>query len=221
MVADFVSADFGWLHSPDGKWSARRVMKPGKNWDGYFSNEDIQTQVEDAIKILKEFYCEYDHVFIYDNVATHLKRAEDALSARHMPKNPPKLGCNWGIKVSKHDPESNKIIYKTDGKPEKVKIQMRNAQFADGNSQPLYFPEGHQRAGIFKGMAVILEERGFGDMSNVRAECKGFKCAPGVQTCCCRRILFNQPDFANVESVLETVCRAHGFQVIFQNFTVS
>jgi hypothetical protein len=41
MVADFVSADFGWLQSPDGTKNARRVMKPGKNRDGYFTSEDI------------------------------------------------------------------------------------------------------------------------------------------------------------------------------------
>ena len=167
------------------------------------------------MSILKESYFEYDHLLIYDNAATHLKRADDALSARHMPKNPSKPGHNWGIEVSKRDPESGKIIYKSDGKPEKVKIRMRDAQFVDGKSQPLYFPEGHERAGVFKRMAKILEECGFGDMSNVRAECKGFKCAPGAQTCCCRRILFNQPNFANVESVLETICHAQGFQVIF------
>ena len=29
------------------------------------------------------------------------------------------------------------------------------------------------------------------------------------------RVLFNQPDFVNVESQLESVCKARGFQVIF------
>lgn len=41
MIADYVSADFGWLQSPNGKRSARRVMRPGKNKDGYFTCEDI------------------------------------------------------------------------------------------------------------------------------------------------------------------------------------
>ena len=31
MVADFVSADYGWLRSPDGKESARWLFKAGKN----------------------------------------------------------------------------------------------------------------------------------------------------------------------------------------------
>lgn len=89
MVADFVSADFGWLTSPDGKRSARHLFKPGANQDGYFSNEEIIEQVDEAINILKEYYPEFDHVLIYDNATTHLKCAEDALSARKMPKNMP------------------------------------------------------------------------------------------------------------------------------------
>ncbi|KAF9476825.1 hypothetical protein BDN70DRAFT_907465 [Pholiota conissans] len=52
-------------------------------------------------------------------------------------------------------------------------------------------------------------------MSNVPAKCKGFKCKPGATDCCCRRILYNQPDFASVTSVLEAVCIARGVEVRF------
>ena len=52
-------------------------------------------------------------------------------------------------------------------------------------------------------------------MSKLRAECKNFKCALGATNCCCRRILYNQPDFANVQSPLEITCNARGFKVIF------
>lgn len=215
MIADFVSAKFGWLHSLDGKQSARRVMKPGKNKDGYFSSEDICSQADEAMEIAQKYYPQYEHIFIYDNATTHLKRAADALSARQMPKNIPKPGANWGVETIKRDPVTGKIEYKIDGSPMKVKVPMADAKFSDGTSQPLYFPEGHERAGVFKGMAVILKERGFGDMSKVRAECKNFKCIPGATNCCCRRILFNQPDFANVPSLLEITCNARGFKVIF------
>jgi hypothetical protein len=220
MIADFVSADFGWLRSPDGKKSARRIMRPGKAKDGYFSNDDILEQAEEAIRILWEFYPQYEHVFIYDNASTHLKRGDGALSARKMPKATPKVGENWGVEVTKRDPISGKICYKADGKPEKIKIPMVDACFSDGTPQPLYFPKGHPRAGVFMGMAKILEERGFGDMSKVRAECKGFKCAPpseigGTQNCCCRRILYNEPDFTNVKSLLEERCKVLGIPILF------
>ena len=49
---------------------------------------------------------------------------------------------------------------------------MGDATFADGNPQPLYFPPGHERAGVFKGMARILEEQGFLDASKLRANAR-------------------------------------------------
>ena len=165
--------------------------------------------------ILLEYYPQFEHVFVYDNATTHLKRADDALSARKMPKNIPKQGTNWGIEVTKRDPTTGKPVYKSDRTPEKVKIHMKDGQLPNGEPQSFYFPEGHPRAGVFKGMAVILEERGFGEMSKMWAECKKFKCAEGATDCCCRRILYNQPDFANVDLLLESICADRGFQVLF------
>jgi hypothetical protein len=191
------------------------LFKPGKNRDGYFSNEDIQDQVQAAMDILQEFYPQFDHVFVYDNATTHLKRLEDALSARRMPKNIPKPGTNWGIEVTKRDPVTGKPVCKPDGTHEKVKIKMKDTILPNSMVQHLYFPEGHPRAGVFKGMAVLLEERGFGEMSKMRAECKKFQCKAGATDCCCRRILYTQPDFANVDSILQMICSSRGFQVIF------
>ncbi|KAF5319338.1 hypothetical protein D9619_008891 [Psilocybe cf. subviscida] len=82
MVADFVSADFGWLRSPDGENSARRLFKPGKNRNGYFSNDEILDQVREAMDIVGEYYPQYEHVFVYDNATTHLKREEGASEKR-------------------------------------------------------------------------------------------------------------------------------------------
>ena len=64
-------------------------------------------------------------------------------------------------------------------------------------------------------MAVILEERGFTDASNLKAQCKDFKCPKDSTCCCCRRILYTQPDFVTVESLLETHCKARGYQILF------
>ncbi|KAF9506169.1 hypothetical protein BS47DRAFT_1374166 [Hydnum rufescens UP504] len=73
----------------------------------------------------------------------------------------------------------------TDGQP--VFKQMSGAWFSDSQPQDLYFPE----------------------------KCKNFKCAAGSTDCCCCHILFNQPDFANVKSLLEELCEQHGCAVIF------
>ncbi len=132
-----------------------------------------------------------------------------------MPKNVPKEGANWGIEVTEHSPMTGKPICKPDGTHQKIKIRMKDTQLPNGQPQPLYFPEGHPWAGIFKGMAVILEERGFRDLSKKWAECKKFACAPGKIDCCCWRMLYTETDFANVDSVLQTICALRGFQVIF------
>ena len=108
-------------------------------------------------------------------------------------------------------------MFLADGSIAKTKIAMQDGCFENGDPQPLYFPPDHPNVnlrGIFKGMAVILEERGFGDVSRLRAECKGFKCAPAETRCCCRRILYTQPDFADVESLLEKHCRDCGIHAI-------
>jgi hypothetical protein len=210
MVADFVSADYGWLHfeSPEGlgEESARVLFKPGKNRDGYFTNEDIVKQVEATMDIVSRHYRDEDHVFVFDNATTHLKRDDTALSARKMTKGPSKT---FGAEVRVVD-EAGKTIYRADGKPKKKTIQMGPGQLPDGTPQPFY--DGN---GVFKGMTKILQEHGLHEESKLPAECKNFKCSEGETRCCQRRVLYNQPDFCDQESVLEGKCRARGFEVIF------
>lgn len=154
-------------------------------------------------------------MLIFDNATTHTKRANDALSARKMPKFTPKEGKpNWLLDVNKLN-ANGKQTYTSSGQPAKTKIPMRDGVKPNGDAQSFYFPQGHARAGIFKGMKVILEERGFMKEANLRAQCPKFKCAPLAISCCCRRVLFCQPDFVNEKSVLENVCEARGFEVLF------
>ena len=212
MVADFVSSRLGWLSSPDGSKRARVSLRPGKARDGYFSCDEVLGQLTTAMDILDEHYPSVQHVFILDNARTHTKRAEDSLSARHMPKEPrPSFGVNSVVRGS-----DGKIVYDQSGKPLARKQRMENARFANGTSQSLYYPSDHpQYPDHFKGMSQILRERGFSAPEKIRAECKGFKCNPNSENCCQRRILFNQPDFANVPSLVESHCQARGYIVIF------
>ncbi|KIM77358.1 hypothetical protein PILCRDRAFT_76818 [Piloderma croceum F 1598] len=153
MVADFVSADYGWLRSPDGTREARVLFKAGKARQGYFTNEDILSQAKNAMDILEEHYPDDKHVLLFDNATTHQKRADDALSARKMPKFTPAVGNNWGVETNIIGADG-KPTYGPDGKILKTKVQMRDGTFADGSPQTFYFPEGHAREGVFKGMAV-------------------------------------------------------------------
>ncbi|KAJ7502177.1 hypothetical protein B0H11DRAFT_1907296 [Mycena galericulata] len=177
MVADFVSADFGWLVGPKTKRSARVILKPGKNRDGYFSNDDILAQARVAMEIVLEFGDDIEHVFVYDNATTHKKRADDALSARKMPKTKPamyksgkqagQMRPNFFVERTARTPEG-KPIHNPDGSFQKEKIRMTGATFHDGQPQSLYFETGPD-AGLFKGMQCILTERGY----NVKGKLPG------------------------------------------------
>ena len=92
---------------------------------------------------------------------------------------------------------------------------IRDGRFENGEPQPFYFLLDHpdeNLQGKFKKMAVILQERGFGDMSKVPASCKNFKCKPSETCCCCHQILYN---FSDAESLLETSCHSHGINIVF------
>lgn len=212
MVADFVSSTLGWLSSPDGYERARVTLRPGKGRDGYFSCGEVLEQLTTAMNILDKHYASYEHVFVLDNARTHTKRAESALSARRMPKNPRR---SFEFDTVVRD-SSGKAVLGQNGEPRMERRRMDDATFADGAPQSLYFPRNHSRyPGYFKGMTEILRERGFDAPEKIRAECKGFKCVRGAESCCQRRILFNQPDFASVPSLVERHCAARGYEVLF------
>ena len=90
---------------------------------------------------------------------------------------------NWGIEVNQCGLDG-KWIYTPNGQIAKMKVHMMGAKLPDGSDQPLYFKSG-PNAGLFKGMAIILQEWGFVKEFNLCAECKGFKCEPGATCCCC------------------------------------
>jgi hypothetical protein len=126
---------------------------------------------------------------MFDNATTHLKRAEDAISARNMPKWPSQPGKpNFQIKRTVIDATGN-VVYTSSGKPAKEKVNMAGGILPDGTPQAFYFPEGHEKAGRFKGMAAILEEHGYANAAQLRAQCKDFNCPkvpePQEQQCCC------------------------------------
>jgi hypothetical protein len=158
MVADFVSADYGWLRSLNGKEEGCVLFKAGKAQDGYFTNEDILRQASTAMDILKMNYLSENHVLVFDNATTHLKWADNTLSALKMPKNTPKDRKNQGVDVAVVG-DDGKAVYGANGKIRKQKVRMGDAVFANSTPQSLYCAEDHETLpGVFKGMAVILEE---------------------------------------------------------------
>ncbi|KAI6159852.1 hypothetical protein EDD17DRAFT_1778692 [Pisolithus thermaeus] len=204
MVADFVSADY--------EESACVLFKAGKTQDGYFTNDDITAQTRVAMDILSKHYADEEHVFIFDNAKTHLKRANDALSAWKMPKFPSE---SWGVTVVAKD-NSRKLLWDVNGNIVKEKIWMADAHLPNGAPQPLYFPEGHEcHGGWFKGMAQILMGHDYANAPQLLAEFKDFKCPSDKTDCCCHHLMYSQPNYVNVRSIMEMACHSHGFEVVF------
>lgn len=217
MVADFVSADYGWLCSPDGIESARLYFRAGKNRDGYLTCQSILEQATKAMDILTKHYPQDQHYLVVDNASHQLARPPDALSARYMTKFPTQPGhIPFGVDTEVVG-ENGKRIFDRDGQVMKRRVQMIGGLLPDGSHQSFYFPPDHPNAEAFKGMVIILEERGFEQARQLRAECEGFKCPqwnPNAP-CCCRRLLYNQPDFSSIEPALVSHCRQWGVGVIY------
>jgi hypothetical protein len=144
MIANMISPDYGFLRSPDGAEQAHVVFKAGKNREGYFTSNDVIKQAPAAMDILNWHYSDEDHIFIFDNTTTHLKQADDALSAHHMPnshQNAEKNGMgqigveekNWGVETNMLGPDG-KPVHGPNGVVLKQKVQMCDGQFADGSA---------------------------------------------------------------------------------------
>jgi len=67
---------------------ARIIFKAGLNCDGYFDADQLCNQIDNAINIFEGITKNHAQgLFIFDNAPSHQKRADDALSARKMPKS--------------------------------------------------------------------------------------------------------------------------------------
>ena len=169
---------------------ARVFCKAGKNRDGYFDADDLLQQIDNAIDIFEAKTNGFaTGLFLFDNAPSHQRRAPDALSARKMVKNP---HATW-----RHHKDGPK---------------MRTTNFGvDNMPQDFYFAEDHATMpGWFKGMENIIRECGLWPQNGLNAQCEGFKCEVGKTDCCCRRLLFTQPDFENQKSHLEEYITSRG-----------
>jgi len=165
-------------------------FKAGKNRDGYFDADDLLQQVENAIDIFESKTNGFaTGFFLFDNAPSHQRRAPDARSARKMPKGP---HATW-----RHHKDGPK---------------MQSTNFGVENMpQDFYFADDHPTMpGWFKGMEVVICECGLWPKKGLNAQCERFKCVVGKTDCCCRRLLFTQPDFANQKSHLEEYITSRG-----------
>ncbi|KAF8675171.1 hypothetical protein RHS04_06754 [Rhizoctonia solani] len=165
MVANFISADYGWLQSrldppratptaPDESAAGEEnldnawvIFCAGNQHDGWFGITHVVKQLLHAMLIVKKHYPNEDHVFIFNNATTHTKLPESAPNINRMMLGPLQKVGGEEVRASS----------------EKVRIDYAPAILLDGTMQQLYHPLDHQNKklqGAFKGMALILEEQG-------------------------------------------------------------
>jgi hypothetical protein len=80
-----------------------------------------------------------------------------------------------------------------------------------GARQSFYFPDDHPKyPGWFKGMEHIIRERGLWPEAGLSVECAGPKRPGGHVSCCCRHLLYSQPDFASQKPLLQEHIESRG-----------
>ncbi len=79
-----------------------------------------------------------------------------------------------------------------------------------GKWQSFYFPENHpSHLGWFKGMEQIIHKCGLWPEAGLPVECAGPKHPEGQASCCCRHLLYSQPDFTSQKLMLQEHIESH------------
>jgi hypothetical protein len=129
------------------------MFRAGKNWDGWFASKDLLLQVDEAINVFEGRAPFASGLFLFDNAPSHQKRALDALLAHKLPKG---LHAKW--------------------RQHKGGPRMQNTTFKLGDqtvTQELYFSDDHPTMPEwFKGMEIIIWERGLWPEKGLNAQCK-------------------------------------------------
>ncbi|KAF7984968.1 hypothetical protein HWV62_9917 [Athelia sp. TMB] len=190
-VSDFINEEDGRLVLLDENGQivrdARKIIYPGSNGDPWWDNKQLMEQIKSAIEIFEAAHPDCQALFIFDQSSAHASLPPDALKAFDMNKS------NGGKQRKQRDtiiPHSNPD-QRFRGQPQKMTTS----------------------SGEAKGLQAVLEERGF-NVSRLRAKCSPV-CPFESQNCCMARLLSQQDDFKDQESMLETFIKAAGHECLF------
>lgn len=168
--------------------SARKIIFPGSNGDPYWDCLQLIDQVKNlAIPVFEEAHPGGQALFIFDQSSAHACLPPDSLKAFEMNKS------NGG----KQRVQKDTIIPMSNLYPEfRGKVQQMTTE--DGKP---------------KGLKQTLEEQGF-NVSNLKAKCSPV-CPFESERCCMARLMSQQEDFTNQESMLEKIIHDAGHECIF------
>jgi hypothetical protein len=164
-----------------------KVIYPGSNGDPWWDTQQLLKQMVDAIDIFEAAHPNKQSLFIFDQSSAHASLPPNALRAFEMNKSD---GGKQRVQRDTIIPDSNPT------------------EALRGRVQTMTLPDGRP-----KGLQRVLEERGF-KVSHLRTKCAPV-CPIENQDCCMARLLSQQDDFKNQESMLETYIRSRGHECIF------
>ncbi|KAJ3992181.1 hypothetical protein F5050DRAFT_1801841 [Lentinula boryana] len=203
-----------WIHSsetakPYAKGGGASLMvgdfvSPDYSWlKGKETNSD-GSAIKSARKFLRPGKTR-DGYQTTEDIIEQVTIAMDILDADY----PDEQHVATGMPVNPHQNYLRKVKDR-DGQKERM-VRIKNGTFRDGTVQELYYPDCHPKyPGWFKGTRVLIQER-----REKGHDLPDKKCEVGRTDCCCRRILYLEPDFVNQKSLLEEHCEARGYSVIF------
>ncbi len=190
-VSAFINPETGRLVLLDNGGRVMRdstkIIYPGSGGDAWWDAPQLLKQMEDVIQIFEAGHPGKQSLFIFDQSSAHASLPPDALKAFEMNKS------DGGKQRIQHDT----VIPNTNPVPEhRSKVQK------------MTLPDGRP-----KGLQRVLEERGF-TVKNLQAKCSPV-CPIDNLNCCLARLLSQQDDFKNQESMLESFIKSRGHECIF------
>ena len=190
-ISDFINEEDGRLVLLDEKGQiiqdARKIIYPGANGDPWWDTKQLMDQIRSAIEIFDTAHPNCQALFIFDQSSAHASLPSDALKA---------------FKMNRSD----------GGKQRK----QRDTKIPQSNPDPRFRGQPQKMtssSGQQKGLQAVLEERGF-NVSHLKAKCTPV-CPFESQNCCMARLLSQQEDFMNQESMLEAFIRGAGHECLF------
>ena len=190
-ISEFINPETGRLVYRDGNGvvldEARKIIYPGSNGDAWWDADQLLEQVKHAIEVFERAHPNCVSLFIFDQSSAHGSLPPDALKAFEMNKS------DGGKQRIQHDT----IIPLSNPHPEHR-----------GKSQKMTLPDGRP-----KGLHRVLAEHGF-NIAHLKAKCS-LVCSVDSDHCCMARLLSQQDDFKNQESMLETLIKKAGHECIF------
>ncbi|KAG2743881.1 hypothetical protein P692DRAFT_201722673 [Suillus brevipes Sb2] len=227
---------------PDGQrlscTDSREIIYPGKNHDGFWTNDNLMKQIRNTILIFERIYPNAVAEFVFDQSSAHGAFAKDALNAKEMNVKP------GGKQRAIHDT----YIPMDNPHPELCgKLQKMNFPCELPHDHPDYEFRGQP-----KGMQRVLEERGLisvlkaANKGKAVGECQTCKLSREAQetlrcealaaaqggdepdelhahiareslgvNCCMRKMLANQQDFKAEKPYIQLIIKAAGHKCWF------